>query len=100
MKIVSGSQSYQAYGSEEVREQFRCNYGLNPQFQHIIETRGLKITGFDLEGEVRIVELTDHPFYVATLYLPQLSSKPDGPHPLIIAFLRAALVSVDDKPDS
>jgi CTP synthase (UTP-ammonia lyase) len=60
----------------------------------------LKITGVDQEGDVRIVELTDHPFYVATLYLPQLSSKLDRPHPLILAFLRAALVSIDDKPES
>ena len=94
MKIVRGSQSFQAYGSEEVSEKFSCNYGLNPKFQHVIKMKGLKITGFDLEGEVRIVELTDHPFYVATLFLPQFSSKPDTPHPLILAFLRAALVSM------
>ena len=51
----------------------------------------LKITGVDVEGEARIVELSDHTFYVATLFLPQVSSKPDRPHPLIVAYLRAAI---------
>jgi CTP synthase (UTP-ammonia lyase) len=45
----------------------------------------------DFLGEVRLVELSDHPFYVGTLYQPQLSSTPDSPHPLIVAYLRAAL---------
>ncbi|MEW6266353.1 MAG: hypothetical protein AB1641_25040 [Thermodesulfobacteriota bacterium] len=51
----------------------------------------MKVTGVDREGEVRIVELADHPFYVATLFLPQVSSTPDRPHPLIVAYLKAAL---------
>jgi CTP synthase (UTP-ammonia lyase) len=51
----------------------------------------LKITGTDVKGDARIVELTNHPFYVATLFLPQISSKPERPHPLIVAYLRAAL---------
>jgi CTP synthase (UTP-ammonia lyase) len=75
----------------EVTEQFHCNYGLNPQFREKVGTGKLKITGVDVEGEARIVELSDHPFYVATLFLPQVSSKPDRPHPLIVAYLRAAL---------
>jgi CTP synthase (UTP-ammonia lyase) len=39
---------------------------------------------------VRVVELTDHRFFVATLFVPQLSSRPDAPHPLITALLKAA----------
>jgi len=72
-------------------EQFQCNYGLNPQFRDRMGQGQLKITGVDLEGEVRIMELIDHPFYVATLYLPQISSRPESPHPLIVAYLKAAL---------
>jgi CTP synthase (UTP-ammonia lyase) len=45
----------------------------------------------DFHGEVRVVEISDHPFYVATLYLPQISSAPGSPHPLIVAYLRAVL---------
>jgi CTP synthase (UTP-ammonia lyase) len=72
-------------------EEFQCNYGLNPQFRNRFERAKLKITGLDLEGEVRIVELTDHPFYIATLFLPQLSSRPGNPHPLIVSYLKASL---------
>lgn len=91
IKITPGSRAYQAYNQEEVREQFQCNYGLNPAFRDRIGREELKITGVDLEGEVRIVELPAHRFYVATLFLPQISSRPESPHPLIVAYLRAAL---------
>ena len=72
-------------------EQFVCNYGLNPEFHDKFEKGQLNFTGVDLDGEVRVVELTGHPFYVATLFQPQLSSRPEDPHPLIVAYLRAAL---------
>jgi CTP synthase (UTP-ammonia lyase) len=45
----------------------------------------------DLERGVRIVELSTHRFYVATLFLPQVSSRPESPYPLIVAYLRTAL---------
>jgi CTP synthase (UTP-ammonia lyase) len=73
-----------------VVEQFYCNYGLNPRFRKQIRKGEMNVTGVDPEGEVRIVELSDHPFYVAVLFLPQVCSKPESPHPLIVAFLKAA----------
>lgn len=91
IKIIPGSLVHQAYGREEVTEQFACSYGLNPRFRDKVEKGQLKITGVDLDGEVRVVEVSDHPFYVATLFLPQISSDPESPHPLIVAYLRAAL---------
>jgi CTP synthase (UTP-ammonia lyase) len=91
IKITAGSYAHQAYGRQEVTEQFSCNYGLNPEFRDKLGKGQLKITGVDLEGEVRIVELSDHPFYVATLFVPQISSSPESPHPLILAYVSAAL---------
>ena len=91
IKILPGSLVHRAYGREEVIEQFACNYGLNPQFRDRVEKGRLKISGVDLYGAVRVVEVVDHPFYVATLFLPQISSAPTSPHPLIVAYLRAAL---------
>lgn len=90
IEITPGSHAHQAYGRKEVTEQFYCNYGLNPRFRDNVEKGKLKITGVDLEGEVRIVELSGHRFYVATLFLPQVLSKPESPHPLIVAYLKAA----------
>jgi len=100
IKIVPGSHAYQAYGQEEVTEQFFCNYGLNPAFRNKIGKEQLKITGVDLDGEVRIIELSDHRFYVATLFLPQIFSRPGSPHPLIVAYLKAALVFQTSRRDS
>jgi CTP synthase (UTP-ammonia lyase) len=91
IRITPGSCAYQAYGLREITEQFHCNYGLNPQFREKVGKGKLKITGVDAEGEARIVELSDHAFYVATLFLPQVSSKPVRAHPLMVAYLRAAL---------
>jgi CTP synthase (UTP-ammonia lyase) len=91
IKITPGSFAHRAYGHLEVTEQFHCNYGLNPQFRDKVHAEQLKITGVDLEGGARIVELSEHPFYVATLFLPQISSRPDSPHPLIVAYLKAAM---------
>ena len=91
VRISTGSLSHQAYRQEEVSEQFACNYGLNQEFREKLEQGGLRVSGVDLDGDVRIVELPAHRFFVATLFLPQLLSKPDRPHPLITAYMRAAL---------
>jgi len=93
IKVTPGSCADEAYKEQEVKEQFSCNYGLNQRFRDKFNNSLLKITGVDLEGGARIVEISDHPFYVATLFLPQISSKPERPHPLIIAYLRASLAS-------
>jgi CTP synthase (UTP-ammonia lyase) len=97
IKILPNSLLHQAYGCDEATEQFACSYGLNPQFRYKIEKGGLKVTGTDLDGEVRVVELSDHPFYVATLFVPQVSSQPANPHPLIFAFLKAAISFQSEK---
>ena len=91
IKILPGSLVQKAYGRDEVTEQFVCNYGLNPKFRETIEKGSLRIVGVDLDGEVRVVEVSDHPFFVGTLYQPQLSSAPHSPHPLIVAYLQAVL---------
>jgi CTP synthase (UTP-ammonia lyase) len=90
IELASGSIAHRAYGEQKATEQFFCNYGLNQVFRDEIDNVNLNITGVDPEGEVRIVELANHPFFVATLFLPQVASKPENPHPLILAYLQAA----------
>jgi CTP synthase (UTP-ammonia lyase) len=87
---MPGTLAHQAYGQQEVTEQFRCNYGLNPVYREQISQGDLKVAGIDPEGEIRIVELSNHRFFLATLFVPQLSSNPDMPHPLIMTYLKAA----------
>ena len=72
-------------------EQFNCSYGLNETFRDTMRKRTLKIVGVDSNGKARVVELSGHRFFVATLFLPQLSSSPDIPHPLITEFMKAAI---------
>ena len=88
--ITPGTLAHQAYGIGAVVEEFRCHYGLNPAYREHISQGALKVTGVDGDGEVRIVELSEHRFFLATLFVPQLTSSPDLPHPLIVAYLQAA----------
>ena len=89
--ITPGTRASQAYGKEEVAEEFHCNYGLNPAYRDTIGNGVLKVVGVDPEGEVRIVELCEHRFFIATLFLPQLVSGPDTPQPLVVSYLKAAI---------
>ncbi len=91
IKVTPGSLAYKAYGRGEAMEQFSCNYGFNAQFRDRIAGGKLRISGVGPDEEIRIVDLSDRPFYVATLFLPQNSSRADQPHPLIVEYLRAAL---------
>jgi CTP synthase (UTP-ammonia lyase) len=93
VKIAQGTLTHRAYGKEESTEQFRCSYGLNPEYLETITQSGLRISGVGPDGEARIVELPNHRFFIAMLFLPQLSSTPDRPHPLLVEFLRAAIES-------
>jgi CTP synthase (UTP-ammonia lyase) len=93
--IFPDTLSFQAYGKESIVEQFSCNYGLNEGYRDKLARGELKIIGVDTNGDVRIVELSTHRFFVATLFLPQLSSSPDIPHPLIMAYMKAALAFRD-----
>ncbi len=68
------------YNQDSQAEQFRCNYGLNPKYHRQIEAGPLKVAGVGPDGEARIVELSGHFFFLATLFLPQLSSSEGMPH--------------------
>ena len=90
VNIKPGTLTFQAYGKEVVVEHFNCNYGLNENYRNDISTRGLNIVGTDTNGAARIIELDKHRFFIATLFLPQISSSPNAPHPLIVSYLKAA----------
>lgn len=88
--IRAGSRAEKAYHAQRSMEAYYCNFGLNPQYQEPLERAGLAITGADAQGEARIVELASHAFFLGTLFVPQARSIPASPHPLILAFCRAA----------
>ena len=92
-KIVLSTKSlaYQIYGQQEIEEEHACGFNLNPDFQHLFEEKGLRIVGRGEDQEARVIELVGHRFFVGTLFLPQFSSREGQPHPLITAFLEAAM---------
>jgi len=91
VRIVPGTLAHQAYGKEGAVERFRCSYGINPEYRDAIESGTLRVAGLGSDGEVRVVELPGHRFFVATLFLPQISSSAEAPHPLIVAYLKVAM---------
>ena len=90
VSIKPGSRASVAMGSSRSLEKFYCNFGLNPDYEGQLEEHGLAVTGKDQNGEARILELPSHRFFMGTLFVPQASSRPGNPHPLILALCRAA----------
>jgi CTP synthase (UTP-ammonia lyase) len=89
--LSPGSMVARLCGRTSMQEEYRCNFGVNPDYEERLRQSELQIVGSDAEGAVRAVELAGHPFFVGTLFLPQLRSAPSHPHPLISGFIRACL---------
>ncbi|MEV4892473.1 hypothetical protein AB0K48_24145 [Nonomuraea sp. NPDC055795] len=89
--LSPGSRVAGCYGRTEAEEQYYCDFGLDPARQRTLHDGGFSVTGVDADGEARVLELPGHPYYVATLFVPQARSRPDAPHPLVVGLLRAAL---------
>jgi len=90
VRILPGTRLHSICGERDASEQYYCNYGANEKFEASFQAAGLRISARGARGETRAVELPEHRFFLATLFQPQLSSRPEAPHPLILAFLRAA----------
>ncbi|AKS08480.1 CTP synthase [Pseudomonas trivialis] len=79
----------EAYGTLDVQEGYRCRYGVNPEFLGALLEGDLIPSGHDSAGDLRAVELLDHPFFVATLFQPERNALKDVTPPLAIAQLKA-----------
>jgi CTP synthase (UTP-ammonia lyase) len=93
--LTPGSRLREIYGAERSDEDSHCSYGLNPDYERLL-TEGdglLRIAARDDHGEVRAVELSRHPFFLATLYQPERRALTGQLHPLMLAFIRAASAS-------
>ena len=75
-----------------ISERHRHRYELNNEFKEALEAKGLVISGINPErGLVEIIELKNHPFFVASQFHPEFKSRPLGPHPLFREFVKAAI---------
>jgi CTP synthase (UTP-ammonia lyase) len=88
--LAKPSQAAEIYGGTDLDEEFACNWELNAEFRGAMEKAGLKVVGVDDGGQTRVTELPGHPFFIGTLFQPQLSSTAARPHPVIQAFCAAA----------
>ena len=91
LEFVPGSRVAAIYGSLSATEQYYCNFGINPDYVDELKQGPMKISSSDAEGEIRIIEHPDHPFFIGTLFVPQARSTPEKPHPLVTAFLEAVV---------
>ncbi len=89
VRLADGSLAARIYGDSRVFEEFHCSYELSRAYQPLFEKAGLRVVGTGEGGEARVVEMDGHPFFVATLYLPQMRPAEEGAHPLIRAFVEA-----------
>lgn len=91
LKILPGTRLHSICSREHDSEQYYCNYGVNEEYEKQFQAAGLRVSARGMQGETRAVELPGHRFFIATLFQPQLSSRPEAPHPFWLAFLRAAM---------
>ncbi|MGN5955040.1 CTP synthase [Sphingobacterium lactis] len=91
-EIKKGSKAFHIYGKTKISERHRHRYEFNNEYLKDYEKAGMIASGFNPDtGLVEIVELKDHPFFVAGQFHPELKSTVVNPHPLFVSFVAAAL---------
>lgn len=78
------------YDQNQTMERFNCSSGLNEDYRSRLTAHGLVVAGTDDYGQARLIELPGHPFFIITLFLPQLGGRNGEAHPLLRAFVRAS----------
>lgn len=93
VRITPGSRAAELMGADRAQARYHCNYAASPDYLDTLREHGLVFTGTDdsASGDVRIVELADHPFFVATLFQPELDGDGTRAHPLITGLAAAAV---------
>ena len=86
VRLMEGTHLRNAYKTAESVEEYHCSFGLNNRYRRLIESGSLCVSAVDDQHEIRAVELDGHPFFVATLFQPEMSATPN---PLVKAFAAA-----------
>jgi CTP synthase len=100
--LEPGTHAAEAYGREIVLERHRHRFEFNNKYRRHLEKEGFVVSGHSPDGRlVEIIELRDHPWFVASQFHPELKSRPNHPHPLFTGFMRAVastLIAGDQHP--
>jgi CTP synthase (UTP-ammonia lyase) len=92
IRVLPGSLAERILGVEQTVERYHCSYGaINPAYLDALRANGLRFTGHDPDGQVRVAELPAHPFFLATLFQPELAGDGTRPHPIVRALATAAV---------
>jgi len=98
IQLVPGTRVAAAYGVGSTAEEYLCSYGLNPEFRSALVAGPLREAAADDLGDLRAVELVDHPFFVATLFQPERAALKGAPVPLADAFVAACAAAAGMQP--
>ena len=97
-KVKEGTKAFEAYQEELIYERHRHRYEFNNHYRELLESKGLVVSGLSPDGRlVEMVELKDHPWFVAVQFHPEFKSRPTRPHPLFRKFIGASLKNRENK---
>ncbi len=95
-RLAPGSKAAAAYGSEVIYERHRHRFEVNNRYRAVLEGAGMLMSGQSPDGRlVEVIELRDHPWFVASQFHPEFKSRPERPHPLFDGFVAAAVALRD-----
>jgi CTP synthase len=98
-QLTMGSHANRLYGAFIINERHRHRYEFNYDYHDAFAKAGFTFSGWSPDGKlVEVIELPNHPFFIACQYHPEFQSKPDQPHPLFKGFIAAAHVRLHQKP--
>ena len=90
--LDKSSKSFEVYGEELIHERHRHRYEVNNDYRDDLIKAGMKLSGISPDGRiVEMIEIPEHPWFIATQAHPELKSRPNRPHPLFREFIRAAV---------
>ncbi len=93
--LEEGSRALKIWGRQEIFERHRHRYEFNSEYKERLEAAGLRFSGVSPDGSLaEVIELPDHPFFVASQFHPEFASKPFEPHPVFEAFVEASVTHV------
>jgi CTP synthase len=98
-QLVVGSVANRLYGAFIINERHRHRYEFNNNYREVFERAGFTFSGASPDGKlIEVIELPEHPFFIACQFHPEFQSKPDQPHPLFKGFIAAAHAQWHNKP--
>lgn len=96
--LEAGTKAHELYGSTDIKERHRHRYEVNNYYRDDFKKHGLVLSGLSPDGRiVEMIELKDHPWFVATQAHPEFKSRPNRPHPLFKGFIGASIANQDGK---